>query len=206
LFLKALNRMPPPLYLASTSPYRSELLNRLGLPFIVEAPAVNEDVLAGEPPASRALRLAEAKARAVAVRQPAAWVLGSDQVADCDGRLLDKPGDAERCRAQLQACSGRAVRFHTGAVLMRGMPRVVRRHVDCTTVRFRHLAADEIARYVERDRPYDCAGGIRCESLGIALCDAIDTTDPTALIGLPMIWVAAALREAGIDPLAASQS
>ena len=198
--------MQGPYYLASTSPYRAALLERLGLPFIVEAPDVTEAVRPGEAAAARALRLADAKAQAVAARHRAAWVLGADQVAECEGRLLDKPGDADRSRAQLQAFSGRAVRFHTAAVLARGLPAAAFRHVDCTTVRFRQLAGEDIARYVERDRPYDCTGSFRCEGLGIALCDAIESSDPTALIGLPMIWVARALRQAGLDPLAASLS
>ncbi len=198
--------MPGTLYLASTSPYRAALLERLALPFIVEAPGVAEDPVAGETPAARALRLAIAKAHAVAARHPESWVLGSDQVADCDGRTLEKPGDAERCREQLLACSGRAVRFYTAAVLARGMPAASSRHVDCTTVRFRTLTGHEVTRYVERERPFDCAGGFRCEGLGITLFEGIDGSDPTALIGLPLIWVARALREAGLDPLAAAQS
>jgi len=192
--------------LASTSPYRRALLERLQLPFAIEAPGVAEDGITGESAQARAMRLALAKAQAVAARHPAAWVLGSDQVADCDGLILSKPLDAGRCREQLLACSSRSVRFHTAAVLLRGKPPVVRQHVDCTTVRFRQLSADEVARYVDRDRPYDCAGGFRCESLGIALFNGIDSNDPTALIGMPLIWVAAALRQAGLDPLASTQS
>ena len=170
---------------------------------MTEHPGIVEDSEPGEAPADRALRLAQAKAQAVATRHPAVWVLGSDQVADCGGRILDKPGDAENCREQLTVCSGRSVRFYTAAVLMRKDPAAVERHVDCTTVRFRHLEAGEIARYVDHDRPFDCAGGFRCEGLGIALFDAIDTSDPTALIGLPLIWLAGALREADLDPLSA---
>ena len=194
------------LILASTSPYRQALLKRLGLPFRVENPRVSEELIGGEAPADRALRLAIAKASAVAALQPDAWVLGSDQVAECAGRVLDKPGDAARCREQLAFESGRSVTFCTAAVLMRGNPPVHHEHVDRTIVRFRTLGAEEIARYVERDRPCDCAGGFRCEGLGIALFDGIDTRDPTALIGLPLIWTARALRQAGFDPIAASQS
>ena len=194
------------LILASTSPYRQTLLKRLGLPFGVEAPGVNEELVAGEAPAARALRLALAKARAIAATYPDAWVLGSDQVADCDGRFLEKPGDERRCREQLAACSGRSVTFFTAAVLLRGQSPAMSQHVDRTGVRFRNLSGDEIARYVERERPFDCAGGFRCEGLGIALFDAIDSSDPTALVGLPLIWTARALREAGLDPLAPNQS
>jgi septum formation protein len=197
--------MPVSLILASTSPYRAALLRRLGLPFRVEAPGVAEGLLADEAPAAGALRLARAKALAVAAFHADDWVLGSDQVADCDGRILEKPGNADRCREQLAACSGRSVRFYTAAALARGPRGAVSQHVDCTTVRFRQLTQEEIARYVQRDRPFDCAGGFRCEGLGIALFDGIDGSDPTALIGMPLIWVAGALRQAGLDPLAETQ-
>lgn len=197
--------MPPRLFLASTSPYRAAQLTRLGCVFCVEAPQVDEAGIAGEAPAARALRLAHAKARAVSARHPEAWVLGSDQVAHCGGRIHDKPGDARRCVLQLRASSGRAVEFHTAVVLRRQRPAAVHEHVDHTIVRFRPLADEEIARYVERDRPFDCAGGFRCEGLGVTLFDAVETRDPSALIGLPLIWVAQALRAAGLDPLAPDQ-
>ena len=197
--------MKPQLYLASTSPYRKALLARLVASFMTEQPGVDEDSRPGEAPAERAMRLAHAKAQAVAARHPADWVLGSDQVADCSGRILDKPGDAENCREQLRACSGRSVRFYTAAVLMCKTPASIHRHVDCTTVRFRRLEPGEIAHYVDRDRPFDCAGGFRSEGLGIALFDAIETSDPTALVGLPLIWLVGALRAAGLDPLAEIQ-
>lgn len=195
--------MPVSLLLASTSPYRRRLLERLGLPFAVEASRVDEAPLPEEAPAALALRLARAKAEAVSARHPQALVLGSDQVADCDGVVLDKPGDANRCRAQLRASSGRAVRFHTAAVLLRSEPPVDREHLDLTVVNFRRLSADEIARYVLREAPFDCAGGFRAEGLGIALFESIESRDPTALIGLPLIWVGGALRAAGHDPLSA---
>lgn len=189
------------LLLASTSPYRRRLLERLALPFAVESPQVDERPVAGEEPAARALRLARAKAATVAARHPHTWVLGSDQVADCDGTVLGKPGDAERCRGQLRTQSGRAVRFHTAAVLMRADPASVLEHVDLTTVHFRRLSDVEIGRYVEREAPYDCAGAFRSEGLGAALFESVETRDPAALIGLPLIWVAAALRSRGLDPL-----
>lgn len=198
--------MPVSLILASTSPYRAALLERLGLPFSVATPGVAEDQLADESPAARALRLALAKANAISATHRDAWVLGSDQVADCDGRILEKPGDADRCREQLAFCSGRSVEFFTAVVLARGQPAAVNQHVDRTTVRFRSLTGDEITRYVQRDRPFDCAGGFRCEGLGVALFEGIESNDPTALIGLPLIWVSHALRQAGLDPLAATQS
>lgn len=191
------------LLLASTSPYRRRLLERLGLPFAVEAAEVDETAQTGEEPAARALRLARAKAAAVSARHPAALVLASDQVADCGGLILDKPGDAARCRAQLRASSGRAVQFHTAVALLRAQPPLALDSIDRTTVRFRQLSQAEIARYVERDAPFDCAGGFRCEGLGVALFESVETRDPTALIGLPLIWVAGALRAAGLDPLSA---
>jgi septum formation protein len=197
--------MRPALYLASTSRYRAAQLARLGQPFLIEAPQVDESAVAGEAPAARALRLAHAKALAVSARHPEAWVLGSDQVADCAGRIHDKPGDAARCREQLRASSGRTVQFHTAVVLRRGRPDAVREHLDRTIVRFRELGDDEITRYVARDQPFDCAGGFRCEGLGVALFDTVETRDPFALVGLPLIWVAKALREVGLDPLAPAQ-
>jgi septum formation protein len=198
--------MAPRLLLASTSRHRALLLERLGLPFSVEAPGIDEAARAREKPSERALRLARAKATAVAARHPRAWVIGSDQVAVAGRRVLDKPGDAARCREQLEASSGRRVRFHTAVVLQPPAPDAAREHVDRTIVRFRTLTEQEIRRYIELERPFDCAGGFRSESLGVALFDAVETQDPTALVGLPLIWLAGALRDAGLDPLAPDQS
>lgn len=189
------------LLLASTSPYRRRLLERLGVPFTVEPPGVDEAPVHGEEPAARALRLARAKAAAVSGRHPHAIVLGSDQVAECGGLVLDKPGNAAACRAQLRASSGGEVRFHTAAVVARSHPLLTCEHVDLTIVRFRQLSDREIGRYVELDTPLDCAGGFRAEGRGIALFESVQSWDPTALVGLPLIWVAAALRDAGLDPL-----
>jgi len=194
--------MAPTLILASTSPYRADLLGRLGLAFEAVAPGVDEAPLGGESPPARALRLAKAKAEVVAKRFPGSWVIGSDQVADLGGRILDKPGDAARCREQLTAQSGSVVEFHTAAVLLRLESRSVFEHVDRTAVRFRTLSAGEIARYVDLDRPFDCAGGFRSEGLGAALFESMETRDPAALVGLPLIWLAGALRAAGLDALA----
>ena len=194
--------MAPHLILASTSRYRAELLARLGLAFESVAPEVDESPVSGELPQLRAVRLAAAKAAAVARRHPGSWVIGSDQVADLAGEILDKPGDARRCRAQLAAQSGRAVEFHTAVTLMREEPRRSFEHVDRTVVQFRRLADQEIARYVERDRPFDCAGGFRSEGLGAVLFESVETSDPAAVVGLPLIWLAGALRSAGLDPLA----
>ena len=190
----------PRLILASTSAYRRALLERLGLPFTVARPEVDETPQPGESPQTLAVRLARAKAEAVLASAEAgggaAWVIGSDQVADLDGEPLGKPGTAERAIAQLGAMSGREVRFLT-ALCLAGPNGRRFESLDVTTVRFRSLSADEIARYVERERPLDCAGSFKSEGLGIALFEAIDSRDPTALIGLSLIDTARALRAAG---------
>lgn len=173
------------------------MLTRLGVAFEVIAPGVSETHIAGESPADRALRLAQEKARAVARQHPEAIVIGSDQVAAAAGGVLDKPGNAERCRLQLAALSGHSTRFYTACALCGEGAGVQRAHVDTTTVMFRELSADEIGRYVAREQPFDCAGGFKAEALGISLFDYIETVDPTALIGLPLIWLAGALRAAG---------
>jgi septum formation protein len=186
----------PELILASTSPYRRSLLERLGLPFTALPPQTPEDILPGELPADRALRLAIAKAQAIASRRPDAVVIGSDQVAAVGNKILDKPGDELRCRAQLTTCSGSSARFHTGCAVIGVQAGIRMVHLDTTTVFFRGLSASEIERYVERERPYDCAGGFRVEGLGICLFESIESRDPTALIGLPLIWLSGALRRA----------
>ena len=193
----------PPLILASTSRYRRELLERLRLPFRAIAPDVDETPLPGEAPAALAERLALAKARALADRYPEAIVIGADQVADVDGVAIGKPGNHERATAQLRAMSGRRIVFQTGLAVVRaatGFEQVVRAPV---TVRFRTLTDDEIEFYLRTEQPYDCAGSAKCETLGIALLDAIESDDPTALIGLPLIRTAQLLRQAGLDPLRA---
>lgn len=184
------------LILASTSPYRRELLARLGLPFDTTRPETDETPRPGEAPSALARRLSEAKARAVAARHPGAWVIGSDQVADLDGYRLGKPGDHTRATAQLRAAAGREVRFHTGLCLV-GPDGGAREHLDLTVVQFRPLGDDEIDRYLRAEQPYDCAGSFKCEGLGIALFEAIQSRDPTALVGLPLIALAAMLRRAG---------
>jgi len=185
------------LLLASTSPYRRALLARLALPFDVVAPVVSEDDVANESPAKRAVRLARAKAEAVAHENPEAIVIGSDQVATLGTLVLHKPGAASRCRAQLTALSGNTAYFHTACAVVGANARVNVSHVDTTGVAFRSLAADEIERYIEREQPFDCAGSFKAEALGIALFTRIDSSDPTALVGLPLIWLAAALRACG---------
>lgn len=187
----------PPLILASASPYRRELLARLGLAFESIAPGVSEAHVPGESPADRALRLAREKAHAVAAGHTGAVVIGSDQVASAGNEILDKPGDAARCRAQLAALSGRTARFYTGCAVLAAGSSLHLAHVDTTTVVFRSLRDEEIERYIARERPFDCAGGFKVETLGIALLECIESVDPSALIGLPLIWLAGALRAAG---------
>jgi septum formation protein len=187
----------PPLILASTSRYRRELLMRLGLPFDTAVPGVEESHLPGEPPGERARRLALAKARAVAAGAPQAAVIGSDQVALGGATVLDKPGDAGRCREQLRALSGVEARFLTAVAVVCAARGFVEEFTDVTVVKFRPLTLEEIDRYVERDRPWDCAGGFRSETLGVTLFERVDSSDPTGLIGLPLIRLAAALRPLG---------
>jgi septum formation protein len=188
----------PRLILASTSAYRRELLARLRVPFEAVAPGCGEHRLHDEPAQALALRLAQLKAETVAARHPGRVVIGSDQVAVRGTEILGKPGSAGHCAAQLQQSSGHEVVFLTAVHLVDGCNDRAESHVDHTVVRFRALAADEIARYIAADAPLDCAGGFKAESLGIALFDRIDSSDPTALTGLPLIWVSAALRRAGI--------
>ena len=183
------------LILASTSPYRRELLLRLRLPFEVMHPDVDESAQPDESPAALSQRLAISKAMAISTRESDAWVIGSDQVAEFDGVTLGKPGHRDAATAQLRAMSGREVRFLTAVCVARGDDRF--EALDSTTVRFRSLTAGEIARYVDAEQPFDCAGSFKSEGLGITLFDAIESSDPTALIGLPLIAVARLLRQAG---------
>jgi septum formation protein len=192
----------PTLILASTSRYRRELLERLRLPFDVHAPDVDEAPLTGEAPAALAQRLALAKARAVSAAHPNAIVIGSDQVADLDGTPVGKPGTHERAVAQLRAMRGRSIVFQTAVAVVRPSTGYVGTALAPVTVRFRNLSDTEIEHYLCTEQPYDCAGSAKCETLGIALLDAIDSDDPTALVGLPLIRTCALLRAAGLDPLA----
>jgi septum formation protein len=192
----------PELILASTSRYRRELLERLRLPFAVEAPLTDETPLAGETPREAAIRLARAKARAVAAARPAALVIGSDQTATLDGvAILGKPGSHARAREQLRAASGRTMLFHTALALARQSDGLLDEQVVDTRVRFRTLSDQEIDAYLRAEQPYDCAGAAKSEGLGIALLEAIEGPDPTALIGLPLIALSDALRRAGLAPL-----
>lgn len=192
---------PPQLILASTSRYRRELLQRLHLPFEVIAPQVDETPLPGEAPADLAQRLALAKAQAVALLRPEAVVIGSDQVADLDGHPIGKPGTHERAVAQLQRMRGRRVVFQTAVAVMRADRAYARTLLAPVAVTFRDLSDAEIDHYLRTEAPYDCAGSAKCETLGIALVDAIESDDPTALVGLPLIRTCRLLRAAGLDPL-----
>lgn len=190
--------MPQKLILASTSPYRRELLNRLGLPFEIANPQTDETPLPAEPPEALALRLSEAKARAVADAYPDALIIGSDQVATVDGKIYGKPGNYERAVEQLQQLSGKTVNFFTGLCLLntrsgntdvRGIP---------TLVTFRHLSDSEIENYLRREPAYNCAGSAKSEGLGIALLSSMRGDDPNALVGLPLIALCDMLRCQGV--------
>jgi len=191
----------PTLILASTSRYRRELLERLRLPFEVHAPDVDETPLAGEAPAALAQRLALAKAHAVSAAHPDAIVIGSDQVADLDGTPIGKPGTHERAVEQLHAMRGRSIVFQTAVAVVCASTGYAGTALAPVTVRFRDLSDTEIEYYLRTEQPYDCAGSAKCETLGIALLDAIASDDPTALVGLPLIRTSALLRAAGVDPL-----
>jgi len=187
------------LVLASSSVHRRQLLERLGLPFECAPPGVDEAPLAGESPAALATRLARAKALAVARERNDAIVIGSDQVALRGEQVLGKPGDAERCRAQIAASSGCELTFLTAVCVVAAGGAQTFEHIDRTIVQMRVLDHAEIARYVAQDRPWDCAGGFKAESLGVALVNRIETVDPTALTGLPLIWLAGVLRDCGLS-------
>ncbi|MEW5837543.1 MAG: Maf family nucleotide pyrophosphatase [Pseudomonadota bacterium] len=189
------------LILASTSPYRRALLERLRLPFSALKPGVEESALPGEEAEAMVCRLAQAKARAVAEQQPHAWVIGSDQCAVLNGQILGKPGTHERARAQLQAASDQQVIFHTGLCLTQRASGFERTVNVPFRVQFRELSLDEIEHYLQREQPYDCAGSFKSEGLGITLFQSLQGDDPSALIGLPLIALCAMLREAGLDPL-----
>ena len=192
------NSMSRPLVLGSTSIYRRELLARLGLPFEVVAPQVDETPLPGETPQTLACRLALAKARAVAQRHPEAVVIGSDQVADLNGEPLGKPGEHERAVAQLRRMSGQVVVFQTALSVVCMANGFEQSDLAKVSVRFRTLTDEAIELYLRAERPYDCAGSAKSEGLGIALLSAIDSDDPTALVGLPLIRTCQLLRAAGV--------
>ncbi len=185
------------LVLASTSLYRRLLLERLRLPFTVHSPGVNETPLVNEDITSLVHRLAKLKAEAVAERYPEAVIIGSDQAAVRGATILGKPGSVEAAIAQLRAASGAQVVFHTAVHVIDPVHQRHEAHIDATVVKFRTLSDEEITRYVTAENPVDCAGAFKAEALGISLFERIDSQDPTALTGLPLIWLAGALRRAG---------
>jgi len=191
------------LVLASTSRYRRQLMERLGVPFVVATPDVNETPIDGEAPAATASRLAAAKARAVAASHADALIIGSDQVADCDGIAVSKPGDHATAMAQLTAQSGRTIVFHTAVALFDSHSGAMSTELVNVESTFRTLDARTIEAYLQRDKPYDCAGSVRSEGLGAALFERIVSDDPTALIGLPLIALSRLLRAAGVDVIKA---
>jgi septum formation protein len=200
LFLKS----PSSLILASTSVYRRELLARVQIPFECRSPGTDEAPRPGEDAITLVARLAQAKARAVAVQQPDSWVIGSDQVAVLlDGAqrqsILGKPGSAANCIEQLLKCSGRTLSFVTAVAVVRHSDSSLFEFTDTTRVAFRRLDEAAVERYVARELPLDCAGGFKSEGLGITLCESIDSADPTALIGLPLIRLCAVLRSVGFE-------
>lgn len=189
------------LILASTSPYRRELLGRLGLPFEVANPQTDESNLSGETPENMALRLSEAKARAVADAYPDALIIGSDQVATVDGKIYGKPGTHERAVTQLRTLSGKTVNFFTGLCLFNSRTGEADVRGVSTLVTFRELSETEIENYLRREPAYNCAGSAKSEGLGIALISSMKGEDPNALVGLPLIALCDMLRRQGLAVL-----
>lgn len=189
------------LVLASSSPYRRALLARLNLPFVTGSPEVDETALQGEDAVALVLRLALAKARALAPRFPDALIIGSDQACQFDEHVLGKPHTFERAREQLLACSGRRVDFHTALVLFDTRTGLWQQAVELYSVTFRELTSQEIEHYLHTEQPYDCAGSFKVEGLGIALFRALEGRDYHSLIGLPLLQLCAMLRQAGLNPL-----
>jgi len=191
-----------PLLLASSSPYRRELLERLGLPFETASPDIDETPHPNDTPEGLALRLAEHKARALADRFPDHWIIGSDQVACLpDGSLLAKPGDHQQAVEQLKRSSGQSVRFLTGLTLFSPGDNRIQNHCEQFAVHFRTLTTEEIDTYLRREQPYDCAGSFRMEGLGITLFRAMEGRDPNSLIGLPLIALIDMMKDWGLNPI-----
>ena len=188
-----------PLILASSSPYRRELLSRLKIPFVSISPDIDETAASGETPRALALRLAQTKAQVIAAQYPGTLVIGADQVASLHGSPLGKPGDHASAQRQLRALSGQSVVFHSAMAVVRDQ------HIQTvevpTTCVFRSLSDDAIDRYLRIDTPYDTAGSAKAESLGIALMQSMESSDPTSIIGLPLIALTRLLTEFGLDPL-----
>lgn len=196
-----MNTFLPPLVLASSSPYRRELLARLQIPFAWQAPDIDESPLSLEPPRDTALRLAHEKAKIVAHDHPRALVIGCDQVAEREGKAISKPEDHAAAVEQLTWASGRQLQFHTGLCLLDTRHDRAHQRLVTVTVQYRHLTSEQIERYLLKDQPYDCAGSGRIETLGIALVERVVSDDPTALIGLPLIALTSLLHLCGVDVL-----
>ncbi len=196
----------PKLLLASSSPYRRQLLERLGLPFTTASPDVDESPLTNESPSALAQRLADSKARALAPQAPEPLlIIGSDQVASLDGKPLGKPGNHHRATEQLQAASGREVTFYTGLCLYDARTGRQQSRCEMFKVHFRTLSDAQIETYLKKETPYDCAGAFKMEGLGIRLFERLEGNDPNALIGLPLIALTDFLLNAGVDPLLPDQ-
>ncbi|WHI49405.1 Maf family protein [Microbulbifer sp. MLAF003] len=190
------------LILASSSPYRRALLGQLHLSFEHIAPQINEEAKPGESANALALRLAEEKAHALAPKNPQSLIIGSDQVAECNGRILSKPGNRERAITQLRACSGNKVTFFTGLSVLNSTTKRQLSSVEIYTVYFRQLGMEQIERYIDLEEPYDCAGSFKVEGLGITLFEKLEGSDINTLVGLPLIRLVDFLGEFGISPLA----
>lgn len=193
--------MTPSILLASTSPFRQALLRKLGLPFITAAPEVDESPQPGENAEALVIRLAVAKAQALAETYPRHWIIGSDQVCVLDGAIAGKPHTAENARAQLRAASGQAITFYTGLALFHPASGRLLQCCEPFVVHFRTLSDAEIAGYVEKEQPLQCAGSFKSEGLGICLFDRLEGRDPNTLVGLPLIALNGMLQQAGINPL-----
>lgn len=192
--------MPQPhIILASSSPYRKELLSRILNEFDAISPDIDETPFPDEEPIELVARLAQQKALAIAINHPEALVIGSDQVCVLNNQILGKPRTMDKAIEQLKACSGQTVTFYTSLCVTRANETVQNTTVVATKVQFRQLTETEIVRYLEKEQPFDCAGSFKCEGLGIVLFEAIESKDPTALIGLPLIALATKLRELGVQ-------
>ncbi len=180
------------LVLATQSPYKRQLLARLARGFAADPSGIDESALKGEAPREQAQRLAESKAREVVPRHPGAWVIGADQLAEFEGRAVGKQPSAEQARATLLSFSGRRLAFHTAVCVLTPEGKALT-HVDLTVARFRELSRERVERYLELDQPYDCTAAFRAEGAAPLLLNALESTDPTAIIGLPLLWLASVL-------------
>lgn len=187
--------------LASSSPYRKQLLEKLGLDFTCASPDINEQAQNNETAPKLALRLAKEKALALAEQYPRHIIIASDQVALLNGKQLCKPGNKENTIQQLQDSSGKSIAFYTSLCVLNSQTNKLKTDIDCCTVHFKKLSEQEITHYVELEKPYSCAGGFKSEGLGISLFERIEGDDPNSLIGLPLIKLIALLKAFGVSVL-----